>query len=133
VLLRDGEARDMHRVKADGLHLSSADGLSDIRQALKSESLGFFAATSRHMAMEAAEAGADYVAFAQKSQFAGEPLLAWWHDIFEVPAVAFDPVNVEDLALLLPQKPDFIRPSDEMWLDAQAATNIISALSKGMA
>ena len=132
VLLRDAEARDMHHVKADGLHLSQADGLVDLRASLKSESLGIFVATSRHVAMEAAEAGADYVAFAQKSQIAGEPLLFWWQDIFEVPSVAFDPVGLEDLATLLPQKPDFIRPSDDMWQDAEVATKLISTLSKGM-
>ncbi len=82
--------------------------------------------------MEAAEAGADYIAFAQKSQAAGEPLIQWWQDIFEIPSVAFDPVEPEDLATLLPQNPDFIRPSDAMWTDAASATSIIAGLTRKM-
>lgn len=132
VLLRDCEARLVHHAKADGLHLSRNDTLRECRAALKTESLGIFAATSRHLAMEAAEAGADYVAFAQKSQFQGEPLLFWWQDIFEVPTVAFDPVGAQDLATLLPQKPDFIRPMDEMWQNPRSATQVISALADGL-
>ncbi len=81
----------MHYLKADGIHIARAQPVKTLRATLKSESIGVFAATSRHIAMEAAEAGADYVAFAQGSQAHGEPLIGWWQDIFEVPAVAFDP------------------------------------------
>ena len=102
-------------------------------QFLKAESIGVFAATSRHIAMEAAEAGADYVAFAQASQAHGEPLIGWWQDIFEVPAVAFDPVDADGLAALLPQKPDFIRPMDGMWTIPEEASRVIAALTRAMA
>jgi thiamine-phosphate pyrophosphorylase len=130
VLLADCEARAVHYAKADGLHLSRNDGVKDAREQLKKESLGVFTATSRHYAMEAAELGADYIAFAQKAQNVGEPLLAWWQEMFEIPVVAFDPVAPEDLATLLPQRPDFIRPDDAMWQNADEATRIISAMQK---
>jgi thiamine-phosphate pyrophosphorylase len=133
VILRDCEPRMVHRLKADGMHLSRAAPVKTLRATLKDENIGVFAATSRHIAMEAAEAGADYIAFAQKSQMQGEPLIAWWQDIFEVPAVAFDPVSPDDLATLLPQKPDFIRPMDEMWQDPAAAKAVVSALAGGLA
>jgi thiamine-phosphate pyrophosphorylase len=128
VMLKDCDARDLHYTKADGIHLSSSEQAKTLRTSLKSESIGVFAATSRHLAMEAAEAGADYVAFAQKSQAHGEPLLLWWHDIAQIPAVAFDPVDPEEIATLLPQKPDFIRPSDTMWQSAEAARTVVSKL-----
>jgi thiamine-phosphate pyrophosphorylase len=80
--------------------------------------------------MEAAEAGADYIAFAQNSQKTGEPLIGWWQDIFEVPVVAFDPVSPADLASLLPQKPDFMRPMDSMWSSAESTRDTIRALMK---
>ncbi|MFO1033493.1 MAG: hypothetical protein U1E15_05220 [Hyphomicrobiales bacterium] len=133
VIIRDCEPRQVHHLKADGLHISRAAPVKALRGTLKNEVIGVFAATSRHIAMEAAEAGADYVAFAQASQGAGEPLIAWWQDIFEVPAVAFDPVTPGSLAALLPQKPDFIRPADEMWESDVKAREIISGLSKVMA
>ncbi len=90
VIIRDCEPRQVHYLKADGIHIARAQPVKTLRATLKSESIGVFAATSRHIAMEAAEAGADYVAFAQGSQAHGEPLIGWWQDIFEVPAVAFD-------------------------------------------
>jgi thiamine-phosphate pyrophosphorylase len=133
VIIRDCEPRQVHHLRADGMHLTRAAPVKALRGTLKSEVIGVFAATSRHIAMEAAESGADYVAFAQDSQAAGEPLIGWWQDIFEVPAVAFDPVLPAELAALLPQKPDFIRPSDEMWESAVKANEIISALTKAMA
>jgi thiamine-phosphate pyrophosphorylase len=133
VLLRNSEPRMMHRVKADGLHADKAEDLKDLRAALTSESLGVFANVSRHIAMEAAEAGADYVAFAQAHQYAGEPIIGWWQELTDVPVVAFDPIEVKDLAALLPQKPDFIRPSDAMWQNAEAATRVISELMAAMA
>lgn len=128
VIVRDCEPRMVHRLKADGIHLSRASAVKSVREALKAENIGVFSATSRHIAMEAAEASADYVAFAQKSQTSGEPLIGWWQDIFEVPSVAFDPVLPEDLATLLPQKPDFIRPGDEMWQTALESARIVEAL-----
>ncbi len=128
VVVRDCEPRMVHRLKADGIHISRAAPVKNIRSTLTNESIGVFAATSRHIAMEAAEAGADYVAFSQKSQKEGEPLIGWWVDIFEVPTVAFDPVEPEDMATLLPQRPDFIRPSDAMWQSAEQATAILTKL-----
>ncbi len=129
VIVRDCEPRLIQRLKADGLHLGRSAPVKNLRQTLRDEVIGVFAATSRHIAMEAAEAGADYVAFSQGSQNTGEPLLFWWQDIFEVPAIAWDPVQPEDLATLLPQKPDFIRPSDSMWQSPAHAADVVSALS----
>jgi thiamine-phosphate pyrophosphorylase len=133
VIIRDCEPRQVHHLKADGIHIARATPVKTLRATLKNEVVGVFAATSRHMAMEAAEAGADYVAFAQNSQASGEPLIGWWQDIFEVPAVAFDPVDVQDLASLLPQNPDFIRPAEAMWKSDVKADEIISTLTKAMA
>jgi thiamine-phosphate pyrophosphorylase len=133
VIIRDCEPRLVHHLKADGIHVARAEPVKSLRATLKSESIGVFAATSRHIAMEAADAGADYIAFAQKSQSDGEPLITWWQEIFQVPAVAFDPVTSDDLAILMPQKPDFIRPSDSMWESDVAAHTVISALTRTMA
>jgi thiamine-phosphate pyrophosphorylase len=132
VIIRDCEPRQVHHLKADGIHIARAQPVKTIRATLKTESIGVFAATSRHIAMEASEAGADYIAFAQASQTHGEPLIAWWQDIFEIPAVAFDPVDANGLAALLPQRPDFIRPMDEMWQSPEHANRVVADLAKAM-
>lgn len=132
VILQDAEPRSVHHLKADGLHLSTTEALLDARTALKNESLGCLAGISRHAAMEAAEAGVDYVAFNQTRQFQGEPIIAWWQDVTAVPAVAFDPVSADGLSTLLPQRPDFIRPSDDMWKDAAAARETMTRLVTAM-
>jgi thiamine-phosphate pyrophosphorylase len=125
VILKDCEARKVHHLKADGLLLGDSTALKEARAALKNESLGFLAGVSRHAAMEAAEAGVDFVCFTQTKQVSGEPIISWWQDVTDVPAVAFDPI-VD--AILKPQCPDFIRPPDAMWQSADAATSAIHAL-----
>ena len=57
--------------------------------------------------------------------YAGEPIIGWWQDVTDIPAVAFDQVSD---ASLKSQRPDFIRPSDGMWESANAATSTIQAL-----
>jgi thiamine-phosphate pyrophosphorylase len=133
VLLNGGEARMVHHLKADGLQVANAEeDLPSLRQQLRNESLGILAGVSRHAAMEAAEAGADYVAFNQTRQTGGEPLIGWWQDVTAVPAVAFDPVDPAGLSTLLPQNPDFLRPMDVMWESPEEARRVIAALQAAL-
>lgn len=125
VIFKDCEPRKVHYAKADGLMLSTIDDFKDARAALKNESLGFLAGVSRHAAMEAAELGADFICFTQTKQYAGEPIIAWWQDVTDIPSVAFDAV-VD--AALKDQLPDFVRPSDTMWEGADAATSTLKTL-----
>jgi thiamine-phosphate pyrophosphorylase len=128
-----GEARDAARSGADGVQVdATAEDVAEARQSIgKDRFVGAFAGASRHFAMEAAEAGADYVAFDQTgASLGGEPIIRWWADMMEIPCVAFTPVEPEALDILLPQKPDFIRPSDAMWQDAEMARRIVTALSQ---
>jgi thiamine-phosphate pyrophosphorylase len=127
VIFKDSEPRKVHYAKADGLLLSSIDDFKEARAALKNESLGFLAGTSRHAAMEAAELGADFICFTQTKQYTGEPIIAWWQDVTDVPSVAFDVVTDTTVK---PQRPDFIRPPDAMWDSADAATSTLKALMK---
>lgn len=125
VILKDVAVEQVHDAKADGLLLSRIDGFKDARALLKNESLGFLAGVSRHAAMEAAELGADFVCFTQTKQFAGEPIIGWWQDVTDLPSVAFD--TVTDVTAK-PQRPDFIRPSDDMWASPEAATHTVKNL-----
>ncbi len=134
VFLQDVEPRIVSRLRADGLHITTMEhAVVDLRMSLPRDAmLGVGCGVSRHAAMEASEQGADYVAFNQKKQTGGEPLIKWWNDIAELPSVPFDAVTFAELTILLPQKPDFIRPADEMWESAEAAAKVIAAFSKLM-
>lgn len=130
-VLVSGEPRDCARTKADGIQLdASTEDIAAAREALgKTGFLGAYAGRSRHVAMEAAEAGADYIAFDQTGPSqGGEPIIRWWADMMEIPCVAFTPVEPAELDILLPQNPDFIRPSDAMWQGPDEARGIVSAL-----
>jgi thiamine-phosphate pyrophosphorylase len=125
VLLKDVDPQDVINLNVDGMLLSSSAVLVPARKKLATASLGLIAGVSRHAAMEAAEAGLDFVCFTQEKQYAGEPIIGWWQDVTEVPAVAYDPVTDGKLKS---QYPDFIRPSDAMWQSPEAAAKVVTEL-----
>ena len=98
-------------LRADGVHLPPGlPGGVDVRERIEharailgdAASIGADAGTSRHAAMEAGEAGAEYVAFGvadstDESRARRDELIAWWAGIFEVPCVALDMHSVEDV------------------------------------
>ena len=94
-------------LRADGVHvpagLSVREQVVAARAVLGDEaSIGVDAGASRHAAMEAGEAGAEYVAFgaisnSDEARTLRDELVAWWADIFEVPCVALDLVTVDDV------------------------------------
>lgn len=107
----------------DGVHLT--DGARSIRYARKELGddaiVGAFCGASRHEGMNAAEAGADYVAFGPISESAlyrGEPaeleLFQWWSDMIEVPVVAEGAITRELITQLSPIT-DFIALGAEIW------------------
>jgi thiamine-phosphate pyrophosphorylase len=86
------------RIGADGVHLGQSDGsVAEARERLgRAAQIGVTCHASRHLAMEAGEAGADYVAFGaffptttKAVEHRAEPeLLTWWQGLFELPCVA---------------------------------------------
>ena len=121
--------------KCDGVHLDAlTDDIAAAKRLLGQQNIvGAYCGASRHVAMQAAEDGADYIALSQNTYTPGEPIIGWWADLFEIPCVAFDPVETGKLDILLPQKPDFIRPSDAMWTSTGEAQRIVSELTQRMA
>src|SRR4029079_18351983 len=83
---------------ADGGHLGQNDGeVGEARERLgRNAQIGVTCHASRHLAMEAGEAGADYVAFGaffptmtKQVEHQAEPeILTWWQTLFELPCVA---------------------------------------------
>jgi thiamine-phosphate pyrophosphorylase len=100
----------------DGVHLSgAATSVAAARRLLGAEAIiGVGCGLSRHDAMDAAEAGADYVGF--EGDPAGlEALLAWWQVMIEVPCVAMGPIEFEKAAALALAGADFLALGDAVW------------------
>lgn len=115
------------RLKADGVHLGQDDGtVAEARDALGMQAqIGVTCHASRHLAMEAGEAGADYVAFGafypSTTKDKGdaerpEPeILEWWSQIFELPSVAIGGITPDNCAPLIAAGADFLAVSGAVW------------------
>ena len=119
------------RISADGVHLGQGDGTpQEAREALGREAqIGVTCHASRHLAMEAGEAGADYVAFGgffpsetKPSEHRPEPeLLSWWQGLFEIPCVAIGGITPENCGPLVRAGADFLAVSHAVWGSDEAA------------
>jgi thiamine-phosphate pyrophosphorylase len=119
------------RLGADGVHLGQQDGsVADARARLgKAAQIGVTCHDSRHLAMEAGEAGADYVAFGaffpsstKDTKHVAEPeLLEWWARLFELPCVAIGGITAANCAPLVKAGADFLAVSHAVWGGDEAA------------
>jgi thiamine-phosphate pyrophosphorylase len=119
------------RLGADGVHLGQDDGdPREARAALgPAAQIGVTCHDSRHFAMEAGEAGADYVAFGafyptstKETRHRAEPvLLSWWSALFEIPCVAIGGITPATAAPLVTAGADFIAASSAIWDGDEAA------------
>ncbi|MFA7587588.1 MAG: thiamine phosphate synthase [Novosphingobium sp.] len=119
------------RLKADGVHLGQEDGsVQEARDRLgRDAQIGVTCHASRHLAMEAGEAGADYVAFGafyptttkQVEHHAEPELLEWWQSLFEIPCVAIGGITPENCAPLVTAGADFLAVSGAIWSGDEVA------------
>ena len=113
------------RLGADGVHLGQEDG--DVREARAllgpAAQIGVTCHDSRHLAMEAGEAGADYVAFGafyptttKPSDYRPDPsILSWWASVFEIPCVAIGGIMPDNAAPLIAAGADFLAVCQAVW------------------
>jgi thiamine-phosphate pyrophosphorylase len=113
------------RIGADGVHLGQSDG--DVREARallgSPAQIGKTCHDSRHFAMEAGEAGADYVAFGafyptttKPSHYRPDPsILTWWSTLFEIPCVAIGGITPENAKPLVEAGADFVAVCQAVW------------------
>lgn len=118
------------RLGADGVHLGQGDG--DPREARSvlgpTAQIGVTCHDSRHLAMEAGEAGADYVAFGafypsttKQAQHRVEPeILTWWSQLAELPCVAIGGITPSNATHLIDAGADFLAVSGAVWSDDEA-------------
>jgi len=136
-LLLDGRAGLVARAGADGAHLTGVDALAAALALLKPDRIaGAGGLRSRHDAMLAGEAGADYVMFGEQDRrlpFA-EILerLTWWAELFEIPCVGYA-ASLNEIGALVATGADFIALGDWIWSDPQGSRAAVAAAAENLA
>jgi len=102
-VLASDDMKLVRLLAADGVHLSDHTRTADVRKRIGPNMvLGAHCPLERHAAMQAGEAGADYIAFSitRGTEQEARDLLSWWTEIMVLPVVAFiDEDSAEMLAL----------------------------------
>jgi thiamine-phosphate pyrophosphorylase len=108
----------------DGVHVGQEDAsYEEARRALPKAIVGVTCHDSRHLAMEAGEAGADYIAFGaffptqtkEPKSTADIELLRWWSETMVVPCVAIGGITVDNAPALIAAGADFLAVSGGIW------------------
>lgn len=118
----------------DGVHVGQSDArYADARRVVgKERMVGVTCHDSRHLAMEAAEAGADYVAFGaffptttKDASARAEPeVLTIWQETMEVPCVAIGGITAANARGLATAGADFLAVSAGVWSHADPAAAV---------
>jgi thiamine-phosphate pyrophosphorylase len=134
------------RAGADGVHLGQTDGaVAEARALLGADAqIGVTCHGSRHLAMDAGEAGANYVAFGaffptgtkMVEHHATPDILSWWTALSPIPCVAIGGITPGNCAPLVKAGADFLAVSAAVWGDLDgpaAAVARFAAVMKGAA
>jgi thiamine-phosphate pyrophosphorylase len=127
----------------DGVHVGQGDApYAEARRLVgRDRVVGVTCHDSRHLAMEAAEAGADYVAFGafydtatKEAPTRAEPdILAIWQETMQTPCVAIGGVTVEHAQALAQAGADFLAVSAGVWSHPQGPAAAVAAFNREMA
>lgn len=123
------------RMHADGVHVGQSDAsYEQARAAMGREAMiGVTCHNSRDLAYEAADAGADYVAFGafyptgtKETQFSADPeILEIWQESMETPCVAIGGITVRNAETLVRAGADFVAVSAGVWSYAHGAASAV--------
>jgi thiamine-phosphate pyrophosphorylase len=139
-LLNDDAALAV-RLGCDGAHLGQADGdHRAARRLLDGRILGITCHDSRHLAMEAGEAGADYVAFGaffptatKDAPTRADPdILRWWSEMMEIPCVAIGGITAANCAPLVEAGADFLAVVGAVWAHPEGAAAGVRAMNQAI-
>ena len=124
----------------DGVHIGQQDlAYEDARAAVGPNSIvGVTCHDSRHLAMEAAEKGADYVAFGAffKSKTkkpktrADIEILKWWCQDMIVPAVAIGGITLSNCKPLITARTDFLAVIESVWAHPDGPHEAVKSFNK---
>ena len=128
---------------ADGVHLGQSDGdPAAARKLLGPEAqIGVTCHASRHLAMEAGEAGANYVAFGaffptstkQVEHQAQPEILRWWTMLSPIPCVAIGGITADNCAPLVAAGADFLAVSAAVWSHGAGPAAGVRAFAQALA
>lgn len=131
------------RLDCDGVHVGQGDTPYAAARKLmgKDRMVGVTCHDSRHLAMEAAEAGADYVAFGaffptttKDAPIVAEPdILSIWQETMEVPCVAIGGITAANAAPLATAGADFLAVSGGVWAHPEGPDAAVAALNAAIA
>lgn len=123
----------------DGVHIGQEDvTYAEARRIVGRDAIvGVTCHNSRHLAMVAAEQGADYVAFGaffptgtKAPKTRAEPeILTWWSELMEVPCVAIGGITVENCRVLVEAGADFIAVVSAVWDHAEGPGAAVRAFN----
>lgn len=127
---------------ADGAHVGQEDAsYAEARRILGPKAIvGVTCHDSRHLAMEAGDAGADYVAFGafyptstKDAKVRAEPeILSWWRDVTVVPSVAIGGITPENAQPLVAAGADFLAVSSGVWSHPKGAAAGVVAMNEAI-
>lgn len=130
------------KLGCDGAHLGQGDGdHTEARRLLEGRILGITCHASRHLAMEAGELGADYIAFGaffpteskDTSHRATPEVIAWWHEMFEIPSVAIGGITASNCSPLVHAGADFLAVIGAVWNHPQGPAEGVRAMNSAIA
>jgi thiamine-phosphate pyrophosphorylase len=131
------------RLGCDGVHIGQDDTpYAEARRLVgRDRMVGVTCHDSRHLAMEAAEAGADYVAFGaffptatKDAKTHAEPeILTIWQETMEVPCVAIGGITVATARELARAGADFLAVSAGVWSHGDGPAAAVKALNAEIA
>lgn len=128
-LILDGHPAIVARSGADGAHLTGLAAFDESVGALRPNRIaGIGGLETRHDAMIAAEAGADYVMFGDNARPSLEALIervSWWADVFEIPCVAYA-TGLDEIGPLVEAGADFVAVGDAVFADARGVAPAIA-------
>jgi thiamine-phosphate pyrophosphorylase len=141
VLLNDRPdlARD---TGCDGVHVGQSDpSVAEARRIMgKDAMIGATCHDSRHLAMQAAEAGADYVAFGaffptatKQTVHRPDPeILAIWQESMQTPCVAIGGITPQNCAPLVRAGADFLAVSAAVWAHPDSPAAAVQAFQRAI-
>ena len=131
------------RTGCDGVHLGQGDAsLAEARRILGPEAMiGVTCHDSRELAMDAAEAGADYVAFGaffptetKETRHRPDPeILSIWQETVEIPCVAIGGITPGNAGDLARAGADFVAVSSAVWTHPEGPGAAVRAFNRAMA
>jgi thiamine-phosphate pyrophosphorylase len=128
--------------EADGVHLGQTDGSVEAARRLlgPDAQIGVTCHGSRHLAMDAGEAGANYVAFGaffptgtkMVEHHATPDLLSWWVALSPIPCVAIGGITPGNCGPLVSAGADFLAVSASVWADPDGPAAAVARFAHAM-